>query len=394
MVVAKDSRDDAQRIEHRLADLDARSRRHPRLLLAILGLACLLSATSRLASDPDEIRELVRAKRVEVVDESGSLRAVLEHDRLVLHDEASRPSVIAGIQSGSSFSGWCGIATMRRGSSNHLIDLGANPGTPFLTLYDGQGEATVQSLPDGLTFAPPRKTTRPWAYLPRPQLTVQRDLIRGTSGPKNDTFRIETRPEGGRLSVFGSEAGARGVVEIMGRASGEIVVRAPDASDESSPIVRLGISATGDGTCELRSSKGDVLVELRSHAGGGLAVARGKGREAHLSIGQDGKGYASLFDSEGRWKDALAIVYPPAPSRSSAGGSPRANRGAVDQPCTSCSGSGRTTCSSCWGIGYHTQSGSRVNWNGEIEYYTENIPCLCSGGQVTCGLCGGTGRRG
>lgn len=76
---------------------------------------------------------------------------------------------------------------------------------------------------------------------------------------------------------------------------------------------------------------------------------------------------------------------PPPPARSS----PSPDR----QQCGACSGSGRVTCSSCYGQGSHTQSYSRVDWEGNVEYVTENIPCGCSGGYTACGSCGGSGWK-
>jgi len=73
--------------------------------------------------------------------------------------------------------------------------------------------------------------------------------------------------------------------------------------------------------------------------------------------------------------------------------SPRPSPGADRQQCGACSGSGRVTCSSCYGAGTHTQSYSRVDWEGNVEYVTENVPCGCSGGYTVCGSCGGAGWR-
>jgi hypothetical protein len=78
-------------------------------------------------------------------------------------------------------------------------------------------------------------------------------------------------------------------------------------------------------------------------------------------------------------------VWPSAPSRPS----PGADR----QQCDACSGSGRVTCTSCYGAGSHTQSHSRVDWEGNVEYVTESIPCGCAGGYMICGSCGGAGWR-
>lgn len=59
--------------------------------------------------------------------------------------------------------------------------------------------------------------------------------------------------------------------------------------------------------------------------------------------------------------------------------------------CTACSGMGSTTCGACGGYGYHTSSYSRIDWQGNTEYVTDRTPCGCSGGQVICRRCGGSG---
>lgn len=59
--------------------------------------------------------------------------------------------------------------------------------------------------------------------------------------------------------------------------------------------------------------------------------------------------------------------------------------------CTACSGLGSTTCGACAGYGYHTSRYARVDWQGDTEYVTERSPCSCSGGQIICRSCGGSG---
>ena len=75
--------------------------------------------------------------------------------------------------------------------------------------------------------------------------------------------------------------------------------------------------------------------------------------------------------------------------------SPPPARSAPPEPtqrqCGACAGSGRVSCSSCGGYGYHTQSYTRVDWEGNTEYVTDQVPCGCSGGYSTCGSCGGSG---
>ena len=68
-----------------------------------------------------------------------------------------------------------------------------------------------------------------------------------------------------------------------------------------------------------------------------------------------------------------------------AGSSPRRRQ------CGACSGQGTVTCSSCGGYGSHTVSSTRVDWEGNTEYVTEDVPCGCAGGRNTCGSCGGAG---
>jgi uncharacterized membrane protein YkvA (DUF1232 family) len=56
-----------------------------------------------------------------------------------------------------------------------------------------------------------------------------------------------------------------------------------------------------------------------------------------------------------------------------------------------CSGLGSATCGACTGYGYHTSRYTRVDWLDNTEYVTERVPCGCSGGQVVCRSCGGSG---
>lgn len=79
----------------------------------------------------------------------------------------------------------------------------------------------------------------------------------------------------------------------------------------------------------------------------------------------------------------------PAPARPPS----RQGTATARQLCGACSGTGRVTCSACGGYGYHARSYSRVDWRGNTEYVNERIPCGCSGGQVSCGLCHGSGYR-
>ena len=59
--------------------------------------------------------------------------------------------------------------------------------------------------------------------------------------------------------------------------------------------------------------------------------------------------------------------------------------------CPSCYGSGTQLCSSCYGSGFQTTSYTTTDWEGNVEYVTDQYPCGCSGGSVACGACSGRG---
>lgn len=82
-----------------------------------------------------------------------------------------------------------------------------------------------------------------------------------------------------------------------------------------------------------------------------------------------------------------------APGPSPARPPPRPGPAPGRQFCGACSGTGRMTCSSCGGYGYHARSYSRVDWRGNTESVNERIPCGCSGGQIACQACHGSGYR-
>lgn len=65
--------------------------------------------------------------------------------------------------------------------------------------------------------------------------------------------------------------------------------------------------------------------------------------------------------------------------------------GSTQRTCTACGGSGMMTCSSCGGMGYHSVTGSRVSYDGSVEYYEDRHSCACSAGRTTCYSCGGSG---
>ena len=60
--------------------------------------------------------------------------------------------------------------------------------------------------------------------------------------------------------------------------------------------------------------------------------------------------------------------------------------------CIACAGTGRSSCSSCGGYGYHQVQATRTRHDGTIEYGTDRVPCTnCQGGQAPCISCGGKG---
>ena len=65
--------------------------------------------------------------------------------------------------------------------------------------------------------------------------------------------------------------------------------------------------------------------------------------------------------------------------------------GATQRTCSTCGGGGMVTCSSCGGMGYHSVTGSRVLYDGSVEYYEDRHSCACSCGQSACYACGGSG---
>ena len=59
--------------------------------------------------------------------------------------------------------------------------------------------------------------------------------------------------------------------------------------------------------------------------------------------------------------------------------------------CSSCYGSGQSTCSSCGGMGGRTETRIDYDYDNNPIYREEWISCFCSGGYVSCGICGGSG---
>lgn len=64
-----------------------------------------------------------------------------------------------------------------------------------------------------------------------------------------------------------------------------------------------------------------------------------------------------------------------------------------ERQCGQCSGTGTVTCSSCHGMGSYTTTSTQTDWEGNIEYLTDHVPCAgCSGGRMSCPSCFGRGR--
>lgn len=59
--------------------------------------------------------------------------------------------------------------------------------------------------------------------------------------------------------------------------------------------------------------------------------------------------------------------------------------------CSVCYGSGRTTCSSCGGMGGRYESRVSYDYDYTPVYSDEWVGCFCSGGYTVCGACGGSG---
>lgn len=74
-------------------------------------------------------------------------------------------------------------------------------------------------------------------------------------------------------------------------------------------------------------------------------------------------------------------------------GSPHVHVLAPDlyEQCGACSGSGQTTCSSCGGMGGRSETRIEYDYENNPMYREEWISCFCSGGYVSCGVCGGAG---
>lgn len=99
-----------------------------------------------------------------------------------------------------------------------------------------------------------------------------------------------------------------------------------------------------------------------------------------------------LLRAAARWKAAAEQRRQEAarrPSQAPIRPAPRPAPGR--RQCTACSGLGSTTCGACAGYGCHTSRYARVDWQGNTEYVTERTPCGCSGGQIICRCCGGSG---
>ena len=66
----------------------------------------------------------------------------------------------------------------------------------------------------------------------------------------------------------------------------------------------------------------------------------------------------------------------------------------MSQQCSGCCGSGRTTCSSCGGMGGRQVMDYHIDHNGMPNYQPKWESCMsCSGGYVNCSICGGKGQK-
>lgn len=117
-----------------------------------------------------------------------------------------------------------------------------------------------------------------------------------------------------------------------------------------------------------------------------LQAEKSKAVEAMLEAMQ-AFGEAAAQKTEQRRRAEAAARQPARPKEPP----PRSGTATVRRQCGACSGMGSVTCSSCGGYGSHTQSYTRIDWQGNTEYVNESVPCSCAGGRVTCGTCGGSG---
>lgn len=135
---------------------------------------------------------------------------------------------------------------------------------------------------------------------------------------------------------------------------------------EPDPLIRIDLAAPLAFLGQLLGASGLDLLKAE------LA------RSEQILLGQAARVKAA---EEQRRRDAARRQAPaPAPP-------PRAGR----RMCTACAGLGSTSCGACAGYGYHTSRSSRVDWQGNVEYVTERVPCSCAGGQIICRTCAGSG---
>lgn len=158
-----------------------------------------------------------------------------------------------------------------------------------------------------------------------------------------------------------------------------VALRVVDLVHSNPPLLQVDLGGPLDFLRQVLG--GDALAMLDGEVK--KATAR---MQAHMQrLREAAQREAEAQRERQRLRQRPGSVSPPAPSRPSPGPERR--------QCGACSGSGRVTCTSCYGAGSHTQSYSRVDWEGNVEYVTENIPCGCAGGYMICGSCGGAGWR-
>lgn len=364
----------------------ARLRRGTLLLVLSTSIALGLIA----AAEADRARLLetsqVRARCVELVDARGQVVATVDQN-LVLRNAAGRICARLAADPGSAprmelCTDGTAAVTLASERDEGMVKVHSSDGTAVGSISASGGGALQLGS----------KTGAPLTRLARP---------------------------GGEPAVTLSTASGRKLVEVM-RVSGDVSTRI-HAGDEIA--VGLGVTGAATGYAVVRTSEhgsASILASddqyagltLRNHHGQASLLARPclSGGGGRLLLNGAGDVFASVdlnFDSahhphvdlahgNGDYEEytpprsAPAVSRTPSTPRRTSGGSP----GTGETQCGACSGTGVRTCSSCFGSGSHAVTVSRVEWDGSISYGTEYQSCSsCSGGQSSCGSCGGTGRK-